>query len=340
METDGRTATGGRRQTFPMWALLAAAALIAGGCSAVEVNEVAGSRYGTAATVAEEAFPDGADVALLATAGNFADALAAAPLSNAQEAPILLTESDAVPDQTLDALDELGVGEVILLGGTGVISEDVEEQLSQDHEVTRVAGADRFSTAANLATTVFPDGADVALLATGADFADALAAAPLASFHDAPILLTSRGQIPLVTHAALQELGVTEIILLGGTAVIAPAVEAQLATDTYDVTRIAGADRYETAAVLASAAFPDGAETALLATGANFPDALAAAPLSASSDAPILLTTSGVVPEATLTALDELGVSDVVLLGGTASISGDIEDRLSDDGYEVSRLEG
>lgn len=339
MATHGRTDSG-RRRTVAMWALVAAA-LVAGGCSAIEVNEAAGSRYGTAATLAEEAFPDGADVALVATARNFADALAAAPLSGSAGAPILLTESDEVPDETTDALDELGVGEVILLGGTGVISEDVEEALSQDHEVTRVAGSDRYATAANLATSAFPGGAGVALLATGAEFADALAAAPLASFHDAPILLTRRGEVPMPTHAALQELGVSEVVLLGGTAVIASVVEDQLAAGgTYEVIRIAGDDRFETAAVLAREAFPDGADVALLATGADFPDALAAAPLSASRQAPILLTTSEVVPEATLAALEDLGVSEVVLLGGTAPIGSDIEDRLSDDGYDVSRLAG
>lgn len=330
------TSTTRRRSRLRSLATLGVLLLVVGaGCSAVVVNEP-GTRYGTAALLAEEAFPDGAEVALLATGRNFADALAAAPLSDRLDGPILLTARDRVPEETMGALEELDVTEVVLLGGPAAISEDVEETLSEEYQVSRRAGDDRFETAASLAEEAFPDGADVALLATGENFADALAAAPLSASVDGPILLTARDRVPEETMAVLDDLGVREVVLLGGTAAITQRVRALLSVD-HEVSRRAGADRFETAALLAEEAFPGGAEVALLATGEDFPDALAAAPLSAFHDGPILLTDRDRVPPSTSAALEELGVSEVILLGGTAAISDGVEDLLEEGDYDVSR---
>lgn len=308
-------------------------------CSSVIKEVEPGTRYGTAAALADEAFPDSADTAILATGRNFADALAAAPLSATRSGPILLTEPGAVPEDTMEALDELGVTEVVLLGGTSAISEEVETALTEaDYEVVRRAGADRFETAAELALLAYPDGADTVLFATGADFADALAAAPLSAAEDAPILLAGATQLPAATAQALGELDPGRIIVLGGTAAVGEAVEQQLVAWGFDVTRLAGENRFDTAATLARAAFPDGAGSALITTGQDFPDALAAAPLAAQRSGPIVLADGNRVPEATIEALEELGVTEVLLLGGTAAIGGGVEDRLSDAGYEVTRF--
>jgi putative cell wall-binding protein len=341
MHTAGPEDRGGRgvrRLVAPV--LAAAFLLIAASCSNLIITEIEeGSRYGTAAALAAEAFPDGAHTVLLATGRSFADALAAAPLAHQREAPILLTEPDEVPEDTLDALGDLGVDEVLLLGGPGAISEEVHDQLtSEGYQTTRLAGPDRAATAARLADLAFPDSAEVALLANGRSFADALAAAPFSTARGAPILLTGADELPAPTRMALSGLGVQRVVLLGGTAAIGEGVGAQLEADGLQVSRTAGDDRFETAALLARSALPDGAETAILVTGVDFPDALAAAPLAESLDAPILLTGADGVPEATMEVLGDLGVNEVLLLGGTAAIGESVDEQLSDAEYEVRRL--
>ncbi len=65
------------------------------------------------------------------------------------------------------------------------------------------------------------------------------------------------------------------------------------------VTRLAGADRYETAVEISKALNPDpgaGIDTAYIATGANFPDALGGGPLAASKHGPILLVPGTSIP--------------------------------------------
>ncbi len=330
---------GRRRRPAVLAMVLAVVATIGAACGVVRTSFAGGNRFGTAAALSDEAHPDGSDVVLVATGTGFADALAAAPLASFHDAPILLTGTDRVPEETEAAIDALEATTAILLGGEAAISDGVEETLSATLEVTRHAGADRYETAATLAGEAFPDGTDVALVATGTGFADAIAAGPLAASKDAAILLTRPSQLPQATQGALDGLGVREVILLGGPAAISDAVEAELAR-SFAVTRYAGADRYETAATLATAAFPDGADVVLLATGQDFPDALAASPLAEAEQAPILLTGPDGVPDATSDALDALAPTTVRLIGGVGAISDDIESRLSTELDEVDRIFG
>jgi putative cell wall-binding protein len=280
-------------------------------------------------------------VALVASGENFPDALAAAPLAAFYDAPILLTQRDAVPAVTSAALEELGVADVILLGGTAAISQGVFNSLAGGPwQVSRYAGSDRYATAALFALDAFPAGADVALVASGENFPDALAASPLAAFYDAPILLTQRDAVPAVTSAALEELGVADVILLGGTAAISQGVFNSLAGGPWQVSRYAGSDRYATAALFALDAFPAGADVALVASGENFPDALAASPLARALGAPILLVERDAVPAVTQSALLDLDVGDVILLGGTAAISQEVFNSLAGGPWQVSRYAG
>lgn len=79
-------------------------------------------------------------------------------------------------------------------------------QANSTFAVTRVSGADRFATAANLAASAFAGGAGDAVVARGDAFADALAGGYLAGRlgTGAPILLTNTGSVPQVTKDRLQ----------------------------------------------------------------------------------------------------------------------------------------
>ncbi|MCO8128506.1 cell wall-binding repeat-containing protein [Acidimicrobiia bacterium EGI L10123] len=308
-----------------------------GAAGAQETPQLSADRYGTAARAALDAFPDGADVAVLASGEDFADALAAAPLAAAYDAPILLSARDVLPDSTRDTLAYLGVADVLVMGGPDAVSHDVTNSLHVDYQVSRVAGDDRYATAARAALDAFPGGTNVAVLASGEDFPDALAAAPLAAVYDAPILLTGRDQMPDVTRDLLAELNVADVLVMGGPDAVSHDVTNSLHVD-YQVSRVAGADRYETA-VTASLDWTDGANVVVLASGEDFPDALAAAPLAAFFDAPILLTGRDALPDVTRDRLAELNVADVLVMGGPEAVSNEVTNSLHVD-YQVSRVAG
>jgi hypothetical protein len=96
----------------------------------------------------------------------------------------------------------------------------------------------------------------VVYVATGENFPDALGAGPAAAIVKGPILLVAQNAIPGETAAELSRLAPDKIIIVGGTAVVSASVESSLAAYAPTVERIAGANRYDTAAKLSAATYP------------------------------------------------------------------------------------
>jgi hypothetical protein len=96
----------------------------------------------------------------------------------------------------------------------------------------------------------------VVYVATGENFPDALGASAAAAVQDGPVLLVRKSSIPSVTAAELSRLNPDVIFVVGGTAVITDTVVSQLGTYASTVTRVAGPDRYATAAAVSAAVFP------------------------------------------------------------------------------------
>jgi len=117
---------------------------------------------------------------------------------------------------------------------------------------TTIAGSNRYETAAKMSAAAF-DSAEAVVLATGENWPDALGGAALAGATNAPILLTRTASLPGETLTEIRRLGARRAVILGGTGAVSVAVEtaleAELGRDT--VTRIGGADRYETSVLAA-----------------------------------------------------------------------------------------
>lgn len=153
-----------------------------------------------------------------------------------------------------------------------------------DAPAHRLSGTDRYATAEAVATALHPDGASRAVIATGTAYPDALAAGVLATALDAPLLLASPDRLPLRT---LDALGVAEVVLIGGTAVFPDATERRFVDAGVEVRRVAGDDRYQTAAAVAALT---GAEHVIRAPGTSFATALVAAAHAARVGAHLLLS--------------------------------------------------
>jgi putative cell wall-binding protein len=188
--------------------------------------------------------------------------------------------------------------------------------------VLRLAGPDRYGTAAQLAALTGGLGKTV-FIATGASFPDALGGSAAAGALGGALMLTDRATLPASTVSALKSGHPTKVVILGGEAVIDPAVLIQVHNliPGATVQHWAGADRYATAAAISFNTYPQGATTAYLASGADYPDALAGAPVAARAGAPLLLTQKDCVPAATLGELTRLGATHIVVLGGSSAVS-------------------
>ena len=211
--------------------------------------------------------------------------------------------------------------------------------------VTRVAGADRYATAAAIAGTGWvgqlPANSTL-LLATGAAFPDAVAGSAAAGHLGVPLLLTAGGSLSSAAAAEITRLKPARVALLGGTTALSANVATQVGALVPNVLRWQGADRFATAVAVSQQTYPSGATTVYLATGMAFPDALAGAALAGLAGGPLLLTTGTTLPQATAAEITRLHPSSIVVLGGTAAVSAQVATAAGTaaGGVTPSRLQG
>lgn len=283
-----------------------------------------GDRFATAVAISQEGW-ETAETVFLARGDNYADALAGVPLAYALDAPVLLSKTGQLPESTRQELIRLEAKTVYILGGAGAISPEVEAALADDMglAVVRISGANRYSTAAEIARYLGQQSAsDTAVVVYGNNFPDALAAAPFAAAKGMPILLSQVNVLPQETQAALQELGISKTIVAGGSGVISDAVFQQLPQPS----RIEGRNRYFTAVALADYFAPEG-NRLYLATGRDFADAISGAVLAAKDNSALLLVGEIVSMPVSEFILDNT-ISEIMLLGGAKAVPDTIIDAI------------
>ena len=272
-------------------------------------TRVAGSdRIQTSVEVSKKYY-ESADTVIIANYEQFADSLSASALSKALKAPILLVKKDQLDSVVAQEIKRLEAKNVIVIGGEKSVDK-TKDSLSQ-YNVRTIAGANRYETSAKIAQEVIKlTGTKKAVIASGEVFADALTVAPLANKNNMPILLVQPNNIPKATQEVLKQ--IEEVIIVGGEKTISKEVENKLPNPT----RIAGANRYETAKKIYEYGFKDRSEVNI-ANGTNFADSL----VIGSIDCPILLAEANEIPEATKQAFKESKFEKVNVFGGENSIS-------------------
>lgn len=292
------------------------------------VQRVSGAnRFATAAALATTAAGKHVDRVWLATGADFPDALAVAATGD----PILLVEAGRLPVETRSALERLRPATVTAVGGQSVVDPETlaEAGRAAGSRIERVSGGDRYGTAA--AVALRRERVDAVWLATGVDYADALAAGPVAAGEGAVLLLTAGRVLPTPTRQALETLRPDEIVIVGGQQTVPPeaAQEAAQAAGGAALIRLSGPTRFETAVAIAArgrAGLGYG-DHVYLATAAGFADALAAGPAAAAHRAPLLLATHTTLPGPTRTALISSEPERVTLVGGSGVLSRTVEYR-------------
>lgn len=188
--------------------------------AATEADRYAGSdRYNTAISVAS-AFGT-SDVVYLSRGDSQADAVAGGKLPGG---PLLLVnDSPTVQKNVAEAITKLKATKVAVLGGTGAVSDAAVKAVAGKATVTRLAGANRFETAAEISKNLFPSGKTSAkvYLANGITLVDALVGGTMTD--GAPILLTDgSGTLPAATLNEIKRLKPSEVVALGGEGAVRP----------------------------------------------------------------------------------------------------------------------
>lgn len=200
-----------------------------------------------------------------------------------------------------------------------------------DRAWTRLAGADRYDTMAAIVEQSYTS-SEWAVVATGVNFPDALAASALAGAYDAPVVLTTKDSLSQQASTQLQRLGVKHVFIMGGEAAISSATASQIEglNGGIEVIRVAGEDRLETS-VEAMRLVSGRSDTVIIATGYNFADTLSIGPWSYLTGSPIVLTQrDGTLSESEVSAIHDAGYSQYIIVGGTKAVSNEVYDQLSD----------
>ncbi|MBB5632649.1 putative cell wall-binding protein [Cryobacterium mesophilum] len=199
--------------------------------------------------------------------------------------------------------------------------------------IERQGGADRFETAVQISEAAFPGdnpNVPVVYITDGMNFPDALSAAPAAARDRGPLLLVTSTELPAEVKAEIVRLHPQKIIVTGQEGSISDAVFTELSA-LAPTTRIGGIDRFDTSRQIA-ATFPAGTtKTAFIATAAMFPDALSASAVAGALGAPVILVrgTDTTVDQPTIDLLQSLGVTKLLITGGPAAVTPELEASLA-----------
>ena len=285
------------------------------------------TRVYTAIEISKEGWAAGTcSSVVLANAYNYPDALAGVPLAYALDAPILLTPDDVLDPAVVTEIKRLGAKNVYILGGTAVISNNIENTLKNlGKSVKRIYGNSRFDTAVKIAQeigTLNGTASDVFFVYSN-NYADALSISSVAAIKGAPVLyIAADGELTDSVKNYLNSAAIKTATILGGSGAISFSAESNIRTaGVSSVSRIYGDTRFETcikinesfASVLSS-------DHICVATGLNFPDALAGGVISAKLHAPLLL----VPAELSTLQTDYISArspSEVYIFGGTGVVS-------------------
>ncbi len=241
-------------------------------------------RYETSASICSDGWKV-SDYAIIASGEGFADALSAAPLAKKYNAPILLTEKNQLNNDVKNELKNLQVKNVIIVGGSGTISKNVETELKNlGINIDRIFGDDRYKTSLKIAEKIGLNNGVV--VTNGLGYADALAMASIAATKQMPIILTPSDKLTSDTMEFLNKNSYDKSYVLGGSAVVSDNIKNSLKNST----RLSGDDRYKTNVAILNHFKQDlNLKDVYIASGNGYADALSGSALASKNKSPIIL---------------------------------------------------
>ena len=283
-------------------------------------NRVAGSnRYQTAMMVADELkagfAADKFGNIIVAYGDNYADALSGGYLAKVKQAPILLTneynESHVIAYIQKNLEDG---GTVYLLGGTGVVSQRLENELKSECNVIRLGGADRYETNMAILRETGTEGGEL-LVCSASDFADSLSASAVGK----PVLLVGKAVVKEQIEF-IKASGISKCYMIGGDSAVSRDVETAIGRIVGSTERVGGDNRYETSQNIALRFFPGEHDNIVLASGDDFPDGLVGGTIGAVTESPLILVNKNNISAASYYT-HNAKTTRCVILGGEKIIS-------------------
>lgn len=295
-------------------------------------------RFETAANVSKSGWQNGSDYVVIVNGETFPDALCSVPLAKSYNAPLLLTSKNNLSSTTKTELERLNAKHVIVVGGEGVVSKNIEDSILNSLKIKpdlkRIWGKDRFETSVKIAREIGVS--DKIVLTNGYNYADALSVSPIAAENKMAILLTDNNNLPDSIQNFVNEKKPSTSYIIGLEGAVSKNVENSLnkIISTPSI-RIGGSDRFDTNINILKqfekeinfdnifVVTGDGS------TGDEFADALSGAVLAAQKGAPMILTYKTLPKVADDYLKDKVKSNTVIVsVGGEAVLPNSIIERV------------
>ncbi|MDB8801451.1 MULTISPECIES: 5'-nucleotidase C-terminal domain-containing protein [Romboutsia] len=210
------------------------------------------NRYHTAAKISLSGF-EKADNVVLVNPNAMSDALSATPFAKFKDAPVLLTESSKLSNETKAEIQRLGAKNVYIVGGNSVVNENVVNELKAMNLITeRISGKDRYETSLKVAKKL-GDVSEVAVVNGVRGLSDAVSIAPVAANKNMPILLASDANGSKIFDEFIKDEKITKSYVIGKEA----SISEEIAKTLPNSQRIGGIDRGETNAMIIDTFYKD-----------------------------------------------------------------------------------
>lgn len=279
------------------------------------------NRYSTAVELSKSSFSS-AETIVISNGYAIPDGLTATPVASYYKGPLLLVESSSIPSETQNEIRRLGAKNAIIVGGTGVVTPAVENQLRNlgISKITRLGGINRYETALQVAKYIDQNLYDVdnVVIANGYGEADALSIAPVSGRDKMPIVLVEPNSIPSSVNSWLKSEDLNNAYLIGGTGVLSDNILNQVNSMTKQNiagNRLGGANRYETNARVIERFYGNILNKVYVTEGLELADALTSGPVAAVNESPVVIAESQVNYVQTL-VLEPKATNSIVQVGG------------------------
>lgn len=261
------------------------------------------NRYETAVKISRDGWQK-SDTVIIVNGDNkkLVDGLAATPLASIKNAPILLSNNNELPKQTVDEIKRLNPSKVIAIGGESAMPNKVVnsiKSINQNIVVQRIGGQTRYETSLNIAKEIDKTN-NITKIYVGAGYgeADSLSISPVAGKEKSPIILTQQDGLDQKTYEYIKSQNVVDGYIIGGKSKVSDKAINQIdAIISKDISsnRISGESRQDTnAKVLEKFYGNTELEGVVLAKDYDLVDALSVGPLSAKKDMPVVLATKDI----------------------------------------------
>lgn len=262
--------------------------------AATTAQILAGSnRHSTAIQVSKKGWSSAENVVLVNDSA-IADALAATPLAEELNAPILLTGKGKLNRETKSEISKLGAKNVYLIGGKSVLSDDLASEIKGN--TYRISGNSREETALAIAKKIqeLKPIKSIAVVNGKTGLADAVSIAAVAAEKDMAIILSNAKSGVQDSADFINSIGVEKSYIIGGNKAVSNSIMATLP----GAERVSGSNRSDTNAKVIEKFYPNASLNNLYVAKngskgeGHLIDALAVGVLAAKNNSPVLIVSN------------------------------------------------